>query len=155
MELPLHIMDTALFYPQYLNLTHQAARQAVWPLIQQVAVRGGALTINWHDRSIAPERLWGDFYLELLDELKSRGAWFPTAAQAVAWFRKRRAATVEIDQVEGGNIRVRTHSSPSDTLPGLRVRIYKPFDQSMSSPSEVRFVDMPFEDTTTEWEIAI
>jgi hypothetical protein len=31
-------------------------------------------------RSINPEKLWDDFYLEFLDELKSRGAWLPTAA---------------------------------------------------------------------------
>ena len=33
-----------------------------------------------HDRSITPEKLWDDFYLEFPDELKSRGAWLPTAA---------------------------------------------------------------------------
>jgi len=32
--------------------------------------QGGVLTVNWHDRSIAPERLWDDFYLDLLDDLK-------------------------------------------------------------------------------------
>ena len=67
----------------------------VWRLIDGAAEFGGVLTINWHDRSIAPERLWDGFYLKLLRELKSRGAWFATAAQTVSWFRKRRSAVVE------------------------------------------------------------
>ena len=31
-----------------------------------------ALTINWHDRSILPERLWDPFYGELIGDLKNR-----------------------------------------------------------------------------------
>ena len=27
---------------------------------------GGVLMVNWHDRSIAPERLWDDFYAKLV-----------------------------------------------------------------------------------------
>ncbi len=56
-----------------------------------------ALTINWHDRSLAPERLWGACYRDLIQELKTRGAWFSTAAQAISWFRKRRSAVFETD----------------------------------------------------------
>ena len=33
LELPLHVMDTALFYPSYLNLVEDQARQLVWKLI--------------------------------------------------------------------------------------------------------------------------
>ncbi len=107
LELPLHVMDTALFYPVCLNLKEQDAGRVVRNLIDDVERLGGALTINWHDRSIAPERLWDDFYLELLDELKRRGAWLPTASQAVAWFRKRRTATVESMRVGESAIRIR------------------------------------------------
>ena len=60
LELPLHIMDTALFYPSYMNLSSKQAEKAIDPLIENVARFGGALTINWHDRSLAPERLWDD-----------------------------------------------------------------------------------------------
>ena len=79
LELPLHVMDTALFYPSYLNLGEEEAERVVSRLMDDAERFGGALTINWHDRSIAPERLWDDFYLKLLRELKSRGAWLPTA----------------------------------------------------------------------------
>ena len=58
LELPLHIMDTALFYPSYMNLSDEQAGAAMLPLIENVTRFGGVLTINWHDRSLGPERLW-------------------------------------------------------------------------------------------------
>ena len=93
-ELPLHAMDTALFYPGYLNLSPREAQKRLAELIDNAIQFGGVLTINWHDRSIAPERLWDGFYIRLLENLKARSAWFPTAARAVSWFRKRRAAVL-------------------------------------------------------------
>jgi len=91
LELPLHAMDTALFYPVYLGLTSENATKALHRLMDQVERFGGCLVVNWHDRSLVPERLWYACYNRLLNDLKARGAWFATAAQAVAWFRKRRA----------------------------------------------------------------
>ena len=92
MELPLHIMDTALFYPNRMDLSPKEAKRRVDAIIDSAVRYGGCVTINWHDRSIAPERLWGDFYVELVEDLKKRGAWFATAAETVAWFRERRAS---------------------------------------------------------------
>src|SRR6185369_8504752 len=66
LELPLHVMDTALFYPTHLDLAPEAAKHTVAALIDEAERQGGVLTVNWHDRSIAPERLWDDFYLDLL-----------------------------------------------------------------------------------------
>jgi len=126
LELPLHVMDTALFFPGCLNLSEADAERMVWKLIDGAAEFGGALTINWHDRSIAPERLWDGFYLKLLRELKSRGAWFATAAKAVSWFRKRRSAVVETAPLKNGSIRIRASVRADDGLPGLRVRVHKP-----------------------------
>ena len=63
LELPLHIMDTALFYPSYMNLSDEQAGAAMLPLIENATRFGGVLTINWHDRSLGPERLWGDAYV--------------------------------------------------------------------------------------------
>lgn len=125
LELPMHVMDTALFYPTYLNLSPQQAEEAVHPLIANAAEFGGVLTVNWHDRSIAPERLWGDFYLWLLAQLKTKGAWFATAAQTVSWFRRRRDATFETTS-SGDYVKIKISAGGNDTLPGLRVRIFKP-----------------------------
>jgi hypothetical protein len=125
LELPLHIMDTALFYPSYLNLSDKQAMAAILPLIENTTKFGGVLTINWHDRSLGPERLWGDVYMNLLHHLRDRKPWFATAAQIVSWFRKRRAtsfATV----IHGGE-RIRVQPTPDRTvadLPPLTVRVY-------------------------------
>jgi hypothetical protein len=158
LELPLHIMDTALFFPSYLNLGEDKAQRLVWNLIDGVERFGGALTINWHDRSIAPERLWDDFYLRLLRELNNRGAWLPNAAQAVAWFRKRRSANLESIRVEQGVVRLRGRLSVDDELPGLRVRVYKPRNGSLTNPiaprSAAEFVDVSL-NGTMELDIAI
>jgi hypothetical protein len=118
LELPLHIMDTALFYPDYLNLSKPAAGELVRRFFNDARRHSGVLTLNWHDRSIAPERLWGDLYLDLLTELKRLNPWFATASDAVAWFRLRRAARFDVDN---GVVKVQT--APSGRLPGLRLRI--------------------------------
>jgi hypothetical protein len=150
LELPLQVMDTALFFPEFLNLSEADAEHLVWGLLDDVARFGGALTINWHDRSIAPERLWAGFYLKLLGELKSRGAWSPTAAQAVAWFRRRRLASVEVARENDGRLRVKGRSSPQGGRPNLRVRIHKPraggLREPKSASAQPEFVDARLED---------
>ncbi|MCC6367107.1 MAG: hypothetical protein IT165_26615 [Bryobacterales bacterium] len=104
LELPLHIMDTALFYPAYLNLSPQDARKRIGTILDNAVQFGGCVTVNWHDRSIAPERLWGAFYRQLIQELLDRGAWFATAAQTVSWFRARRSVTFQHGQTTCGSI---------------------------------------------------
>jgi hypothetical protein len=136
LELPLHIMDTALFAPSHLDLTSEAARELVWPLVDEAERYGGALTINWHDRSLAPERLWGGFYVELVNELKRRGAWFPTAAAAVEWFRRRRAAACDALSQDGEGADVPASAGRQPDLPGLRLRVHSAWHPG-------RFTDEP------------
>lgn len=124
LELPLHIMDTALFYPSRLSLSHGEARKRVGCVIDNAVRFGGSVTVNWHDRSIAPERCWGDFYVELVDELKSKGAWFATAAETVAWFRKRRAATFDGADGESAGVRVKSGVKVRVDLPDLQLRAH-------------------------------
>jgi peptidoglycan/xylan/chitin deacetylase (PgdA/CDA1 family) len=126
LELPLHIMDTALFYPSHLALSRQQAKSLVLPLLANTVRFGGTLTINWHDRSLAPERLWDEFYSDLIQDLKSRGAWFSTASQATAWFRKRRSAEFETDSAAPGGVRAHVAVDQRDNLPALRLRIHGP-----------------------------
>jgi peptidoglycan/xylan/chitin deacetylase (PgdA/CDA1 family) len=102
LELPLHIMDTALFYPGHLGLSQSQAKKLLAPMLDNAVRLGGALTINWHDRSLAPERLWGAFYSDLIQDLKHRNAWFATAGEATAWFRKRRSAQFESEGIAPG-----------------------------------------------------
>ncbi len=148
LELPLHVMDTALFYPSHLSLSPKQAA-IVLKQLQDNAVRfGGVLTVNWHDRSLAPERLWDGPYRDLLSDLKGRGAWFATAGQAVSWFRKRRSAKFEIDPSETETVRVKMTWDKGDKLPGLRLRTFKPDAQpaAIGKPAATYFdasVDKP------------
>jgi len=137
LELPLHAMDTALFYLSYLGLSPQKASIRLRQMADNVAQYGGCLTINWHDRSLAPERLWGGCYRDLIQDLKSRGAWFATASQATAWFRKRRAIAFEKD----GSVRAKLAVDSGENLPGLRMRIHeagKPGGVGTSRPRKYR-----------------
>ncbi len=124
LELPLHVMDTALFYPSRLDLAPEAATEVVLALVEKAERYGGALTVNWHDRSIAPERLWDGFYADLIATLKERAAWFPTAAGAVSWFRSRRSARFDDVCQENGALRVRVSSEQGKDIPGLTLRVH-------------------------------
>jgi peptidoglycan/xylan/chitin deacetylase (PgdA/CDA1 family) len=126
LELPMHVMDTALFYPSYLNLSPKQAEVTVRPLIENAVRFGGVLTVNWHDRSLAPERLWANFYARLLEQLSEKNPWFATAAQTVAWFRQRRAATFENPASESGRVKIKLPAANDASLPPLRVRIFQP-----------------------------
>ncbi len=137
LELPMHIMDTAMFYPGYMNLSPKSAAKVVGKLLQNAIRFGGVLTVNWHDRSIAPERLWDDFYIQLLDDLKAGKAWFPTASQAVSWFKKRRAAAFEHSD---GTLKIKT--APGDGLPELRVRVFQ------LEAAGVKLIEKPLADGT-------
>jgi hypothetical protein len=125
LELPLHAMDTALFYLSYLGLSPRKASDRLRQMADNAVRFGGTLTINWHDRSLAAERLWGECYRGLIQDVKNRGAWFATAGQAVSWFQKRRFARFEADSAQRGSVRVKVAIEGGDGLPGLRLRIHK------------------------------
>lgn len=124
-ELPLHVQDGALFYPKYLALTEGAAWQLCERMWRDALRFGGVLTINWHDRSHGPERLWGGFYKKLLEALRDSGARFVTGAQATRWFGARRQIRfARSDKVPGAiELTKRGETDPID--PPLRVVIYR------------------------------
>jgi hypothetical protein len=136
LELPLHVMDTALFYPAHLHLSPKEAEVRINHVIDAVVQHGGCLTVNWHDRSIAPERLWTDTYVNLVGELTDKGAWFATAGQAIAWFRMRRSVVFETDA--HGTLRI-TAPTRVESLPALTLR---------SWDSSGRAMEVAFSETT-------
>jgi len=143
LELPLHVMDTALFYPSHLALSPRQAKSLLDPMLENVVRFGGTLTINWHDRSLAPERLWGEFYRDLIRDLQGRGAWFATAGQATSWFRNRRAAGFKTDPMEPRTVRVKLPVDQCDNLPELRLRVHSAQKSSPASTQRLAdFVDM-------------
>jgi hypothetical protein len=93
MEMPMHIQDGALFYRTKLALSDAEAWRRCERVITNVERSGGVLTVLWHDRSLGPERHWGDFYRRLIAGLRARQAWFANAHAVVDWFRARRAVT--------------------------------------------------------------
>jgi len=137
LELPLHAMDTALFYPAYLGLSQKQATTVLMKLIDSLVRFGGCLTINWHDRSLAPERLWGACYCRVISDLRDRNAWFATASQAAAWFRKRRSVVFESDDDTGNGGRVRILSDNGDNLPSLRLRVHPQRSISLTEASRL------------------
>jgi hypothetical protein len=148
LELPLHAMDTALFYPAYLGLSPSEARTLLGRMADNSARHGGCLTINWHDRSVAPERLWDASYRDLVQDLKNRGAWFSTAGQAVSWFRKRRSVVFEADGIEPDGVRARVAAGHRDGLPGLRLRIHKARESwAGGAHGAGEYVDMAFDES--------
>ncbi len=112
LEIPLHLQDTALFYPDRMNLSPEEAFRRVEELIRNAEGYGGVLTINWHHRSLGPERLWDDFYARVLGVLKGKKVWFATAGQAVDWFRKRRAASFDSLRQDTRTLYLDTEGSP-------------------------------------------
>ena len=109
MELPLSIMDSAMLYPGRMALSPRRALDMCRGIIAAARRFGGTLVINWHDRSLAPERLWGRPYRELLSEVEKDGpVWFATGGEAVDWFRWRRSIHFRVD---GGSTDVVIESS--------------------------------------------
>ncbi len=141
LELPMHVMDTALFYPAYMGLSQAQASEILEQLVDTVSRLGGCMTVNWHDRSLSPERLWYACYRDLVEDLKSRGAWFATAGQAVSWFQKRRSVVFETDGAEPNTVHAKVMYLYEDTVPGLRLRTYNP------GASHEKYVDTVFNES--------
>ena len=133
LELPLILQDTALFYPDRMDLSEAQAGRACDAILEQLGRHGGALTVNWHTRSLSPERLWGDFYQRLVDEMKSRGAFFSTARQCVAWFERRRSLHLENVEFTDDGVSLRVTCANNIPHPGYVIRVYHP--QRCSQPA--------------------
>jgi hypothetical protein len=145
LELPLHIQDGALFYPQRLDLSEPEAAQRCQTLIDQAGRFGGVLTVLWHDRSHGPERFWGGFYIKLVDTLRSADAWFGTAGQVVDWFRNRRDVRFGRAATMGGE-GLSVGYEGTEIKPALRIRIHKPRRAhgklNPANPADSEFVDI-------------
>lgn len=135
LELPVHIQDGALFYPERLDLSESEAWKRCSSLIDHARECGGVLTTLWHDRSPGPERFWDNFYLRLVEALRLLDAWFATAGQVVGWFRKRREVSFERVEGSDGAAQTRLRYHGEEILPPLTVRVHR---------SSSTFVDIPW-----------
>jgi len=132
-ELPMHIQDGALFYPTRLDLPEPEAAERCQALFNHATRTGGVVTLLWHDRSHGPERFWGDFYVQLIDKLRSLRCWFATATEVVNWFQKRRSVTFERSEGPGG-LRLKYSGDPIE--PPLVVRVYAPIGDHGAAPGD-------------------
>ena len=82
------------------------------------------LTVNWHTRSLSPERLWGDFYAKLLNEIQTHRVWFGTAHEIVEWFRKRRALRFESVHFDEKGLRLGVSSPNGHSDPAFIFRVH-------------------------------
>jgi hypothetical protein len=121
LELPLAIMDTAMLYPGHMALRREEVSTRSRRIVADARRFGGALVINWHDRSLAPERQWRDCYNDLLNEVEGDAPWFATASEAVEWFRWRRSIRFESDR-DSKRVKVQAPDKPLGVPPAaLRV----------------------------------
>jgi hypothetical protein len=126
LELPLNIQDTAMFYPGRLGLSEENAFESCCRLMRSARRFGGVLTLNWHTRSLSPERLWGEFYAKLLAEFKTYRVWFATARQIVTWYRNRRALCFEQVEFTDDKLRVKITGPVSTDQPPFLMRVHHP-----------------------------
>ncbi len=147
-ELPLHIQDTSLFSSRRMDLAENQAWDLCSRLMDVAREHGGVLTLLWHDRSMAPERLWGDFYVRLLKACGTRGAWFATAHQTVQWFRRRRS--VSFFEVKRSEDSVRITFQKGDEKewdeeePSLTLRLHPPRLRDAKGTALLPSVDRPW-----------
>jgi hypothetical protein len=126
LELPLHIQDTALFYPDRMALSEEKAWPLIGDLLENTKQYGGVLTVNWHDRSLAPERLWGNIYIKFLEKLKKSKVWIDTASRVIRWFDKRRSCSFKEVHFTQDMIKLHIACKDDDDVPDLLVRIHTP-----------------------------
>lgn len=138
MELPLSIMDSALFLRGRMDLGRKEALQVCRRIVENATRFGGTLVVNWHDRSLAPERLWNRAYRELLAEIETdRTAWFATASEAVEWFRWRRS--IRFENAFSADVRDIRVCASSAMDPACVIRIHRP------DPQRGHVEDSPFD----------
>ena len=129
LELPLNIQDTALFYSSRMNLKASSAFEVAKSLIEEIRKYGGALTVNWHHRSIGPERYWDEFYLSLLEYIKKDRVLFLCARDAVKWFKRRRSISFKDVAIAGNRIKVKLTGEFCGEGGGLALRANNPNGQ--------------------------
>ena len=121
-----------------MDLERSEALQRCFGIVADMHRFGGTLVINWHDRSLAPERQWGQMYADLLLEVAAGNrAWFATAIAAVGWYRWRRSIRFRVES----NDRVILSADTVDSaLPGARIAVHRSSSSGGHSIDEASYI---------------
>jgi hypothetical protein len=143
LELPLHIQDTALFFPGRMKCAEREALDLCAQILDWVQRLGGVSTLSWHERSLVPERQWDGAYRWLLAQLRRRGAYAAPARDVVSWFSARRSVDLEGAGIEPDLLQALAEPQPGAVAsPALVLRIHRSRpghdDAGVSS-----FIDIP------------
>jgi len=96
-------------------------------------------------RSLAPERLWDDFYIKLLEEIRNRNGWVETASKVVNWFAMRRNFVFAKLSWKDEALKIDASGQLDSAIPSLKVRVYFPRQIDSAQPKgAVRYVDVPW-----------
>lgn len=96
LELPLLLMDTTLFHPNYMHLQSAKVMERLQPMLQEVARFHGICTLLWHNENFSrysaiPTPTGGPMWCEVLDQLLrylvQQNTLFLTCADAMAHFQ--------------------------------------------------------------------
>ena len=121
-----------------MGLSESEAIELCGKLIGDFRTHGGAFTINWHDRSLSPERNWDAAYLELLRMLTRERTWFATGGEAVHWFEKRRACRFDTSASVDGVPNVTLEGPAIKNVPPVTLRVHHPISPGVET---TRFED--------------
>lgn len=140
LELPLHIQDSALFFPGRMNCTESEALDHCQRILDWTHGLGGVTTLSWHERSLVPERQWDGAYRWLLAELRQRGAYVGSARDVVSWFSTRRSVDLQGAEIEPDRLHALADCGPATAAAsGLTLRIHGGRNDVEASG----FVDIP------------
>jgi hypothetical protein len=88
LEIPLHIMDSALFGENALEYNQETAISHSVQLMNEVQKFGGCLTLNFHPNYLNDQKYWNT-YRFILEEAHSRDAWGCSIGQLYNWWNKK------------------------------------------------------------------
>ena len=123
-ELPLIIQDGSLFRRNYLNLSEDDAKKRCEEIFDYAKRYGGAITLLWHQISLAAPHNWGDFYRFLVENGLKEGAWVTRAVDIVDWFKIRRGVKMGCLR-DGGKLEISLKGLEfREDIPKMRLRIH-------------------------------
>jgi len=93
-EIPLIAQDVTLFRNRDLNLNKEIALEYMDMLSSRVKQVGGVFTLSWHPNTIEND-LYVDTYIETLEMLSDKGAWFGTMSEIGDWVKKENRDSLE------------------------------------------------------------